>query len=282
MLNDNAMTTVQECLLYQKKYIPVAVTGKALTASLDNKTFTFPNSYLIPSAVAIHETVGQTVTDITASATINYESGIAVFSAAHTGTVTADYTYLSFNFADNYIIEHQINAVSDYIEKYCNRKFGLQTYTDEPYTGCGRQIMQLNQWPVTELTSVKMSGTLLNVPEYTMSVEDAKKGWIFAPNGWSYDGALVGYVGEPLAPYRSYLITYTAGYVLPKDATTEAPRTLPYDLEGACKELISAKLAARGIENVKQEHLGDASEAYFEDDLPPAIKAVLDRYRRRE
>jgi len=281
MLNDNAMTTVQQALLYLKKYIPTPVTAKALTAATGNLIFSFPNTFLVQNSVTVYETIATVKTNITGNiSSIDYENGKVTFATTHAGTVTADYTYLAFNFFDGYLIEQKINAVSNYIEKYCDRKFKSQTYTDEPYTGTGRQKLVLKQWPITDLASVKMSGTLLNVPDYSMSDEDALRGELYAPNGWSWDGALVGLVGEPLAPYRPYQITYTAGYVFPQDATTEVPRTLPYDLEEACVELVSVKLTTRGIENVKSEHLGDASMSYFEDDLPPTIKAVLDRYRR--
>lgn len=283
MLNDNALTTVESCLLYMRKYAQMPVTAIAPKASADSKTFTFPNTYIVPGTLTVTETLsGGTSTDITADiSSADYNKGSVLFTTAHTGTVQGSYTYLKLDYTESFAIEQEINSMSDYLERYCGRKLKSQTYTDEPYSGTGRQLLLLRQWPVTALTAVKVSGTLINPPtDYSMSDEDAKRGQIFAPNGWSYDGALVGLVGEPIAPYRPYLITYTAGYILPKDATPDNPQTLPGDLQQACIELISAKLSVVGSENVKSDHLGDASKSYFEDDLPPAIKAVFDRYRR--
>jgi hypothetical protein len=283
VLNSNALTTTEAVLLYLKKYVTTAAADAVPTASTDDKTFTFPNTYIVQGTLTVTETPsGGAATDITGDiSSTDYETGAFTFASAHTGTVKGNYSYLKLDRSDGYLIEQKINAVSDYVEKYIDRRLQNQTYTDEPHAGNGRQLLQLRQWPVTKLTKVAVSGTLLNPPaDYAMSDADALRGQIYAPNGWSYDGALVGPVGEPIAPYRSYLITYSAGYTLPKDATGENPRTLPYDLEEACIELISAKIAVIGSENVKSESLGDASKSYYEDDLPPAIKAVLDRYRR--
>lgn len=274
MLNSNALTTVEHVLLHLKQYMQTKVTGKALIDSGGHLNFAFPNGCLIRGTVTISEASA----DVTTSASIDYEHGTAAFAEPHIN-LTADYTYLAFNYSDEYAIEQKINSASAIIEQYCERKFGLQTYVDEPHTGDGRQMLVLNQYPVRELISAKSEG-LNNVPDYQMSEQDAECGEIYAPNGWSYDGALVGLVGEPIAPYRPYLITYTAGYVLPKDAQTGNLQTLPDDLEEACIELVSAKMNTAGNENIKSDRLGDAQQSYFEMAIPPAIQSTLDSYKR--
>jgi len=53
-----------------------------------------------------------------------------------------------------YFIAELINRASDFINRYCNRKFVSQTYTNEIYLGNGRTELILDQYPVTEVARV--------------------------------------------------------------------------------------------------------------------------------
>jgi len=52
---------------------------------------------------------------------------------------------------DNHFIERLIDRASDFIERYCNRKFVSRTYTREVYYGSGYDSLLLEQYPVTRV-----------------------------------------------------------------------------------------------------------------------------------
>jgi len=53
-----------------------------------------------------------------------------------------------------YFIAELINRASDFLSRYCNRKFVSQTYTNEIYDGHGFNTLILEQYPVTQIISV--------------------------------------------------------------------------------------------------------------------------------
>jgi len=68
-------------------------------------------------------------------------------------------------------------------------------------------------------------------------------------------------------------------YVLPADATAEIPRTLPYNIESSCIELVVIAYQCRGSEHLKTEVVGPL-RSDFSIGWPEHIKQTLDRYRR--
>ena len=58
-----------------------------------------------------------------------------------------------------YFIAELINRASDFLSRYCNRKFVSQTYTQEVYNGNGYNSLILEQYPVTQIISVGMGRT---------------------------------------------------------------------------------------------------------------------------
>jgi len=67
-------------------------------------------------------------------------------------------------------------------------------------------------------------------------------------------------------------------YVLPKDETTNIPRTLPYNIENACIELVAIAYQRLGSEHLKEEIVGPL-RSFFISEWPEHIKQTLDRYR---
>ena len=57
---------------------------------------------------------------------------------------------------DNYLIEKLINAATDLIERYCNRKFDSRAYTREIYYGSGFDKLILDEFPVTRVTRLSV------------------------------------------------------------------------------------------------------------------------------
>ena len=62
---------------------------------------------------------------------------------------------------------------------------------------------------------------------------------IYRDEGWLKAGYRRGLAYDIVAPKRIIEVKYTAGYVLPKDATKRNPQTLPADLEGLLWDMVS-------------------------------------------
>lgn len=106
-----------------------------------------------------------------------------------------------------------INVASAIIESYCRRKFRKQIHTE--YFDRNREITLL-EYPVQELISADGN------PVHRSFYIDQDSGIVIMRSGR---------IGG--------IIEYEAGYVLPKDATDDEPRTLPHDIEYACNRLIN-------------------------------------------
>src|SRR5712692_5436228 len=85
------------------------------------------------------------------------------------------------------MIELLINGVSRNIERYCNRHFEIQSFTDEQYVGLGRQKLMLANRPIITVTTVKINitglqgGAGLVVTDYTILPEE---GMLYRLVGW--------------------------------------------------------------------------------------------------
>ncbi|MNL54722.1 hypothetical protein D3C87_1780750 [compost metagenome] len=71
---------------------------------------------------------------------------------------------------------------------------------------------------------------------------------------------------------RAIMISYTAGYVLPNDATTDEPATLPETLEFACIMLAKHLLREPGVTS---ERVGDISVTYAAEEMPVAVQSLI-------
>lgn len=170
-------------------------------------------------------------------------------------------------------LERMINAVSEMIEKYCDRHFEKATYT-EKYRGNNRQLLRLNQYPVLSVASVTIDGDAAD--DYEILSEE---GMLYREDLWTWTGYSIGLVGEDAGSKRNIEVQYTAGYVLPKDDGNPDSRTLPYDLEDACIQLVAIRHEMRGSEHMKSERIGPLTSDFVED-IPSHIRRVLDKYRR--
>jgi hypothetical protein len=177
------------------------------------------------------------------------------------------------------LLIRKINSFSDWLEKTLGRKLKFKNYI-EKYVGSGRQKLILKQFPIIEINSIKVAGVTLDETDYELSDYDAESGIVFRDCGWEQSGYLVGYVGELIAPKRNIEINYDAGYVLPKDATTENPRTLPYDLEDLAVNLIAMDYTQNGNKGLKTFSVSDVSWSW-ENGLNQTYQAIIDRYKGR-
>lgn len=166
-------------------------------------------------------------------------------------------------------IERQINAVSQKVEGYCNRKFKKQTYTDEEYEGNNTLYLQIKNYPIISVSKVVIDDEEI---ELTGIEIDSEKGILYYENMWTSQGHIMGVSDFETLRKNNILITYTAGYVLPKDEVagqttpiiiTAVPRTLPYDLEQVAIDEVVNKYEHKGTaKDIKSWNLGNASKTY--------------------
>ena len=83
-----------------------------------------------------------------------------------------------------------------------------------------------------------MSKSKVDPSSYDYS-QTGNVGVIYRDEGWLKAGYRKGLAYDIVAPKRVIEVSYTAGYVLPKDATEDDPQTLPADLEGLLWDMVS-------------------------------------------
>lgn len=171
------------------------------------------------------------------------------------------------------IIEQLINAASDAIESYCNRKFKSQEHT-ETYDGNGSEYLVLRHYPISAVSAVSENGSDLSADDEDYEIL-TDEGILYREVGWSEDA-------------RNIDVTYTAGYVLPQDADEETPATLPEALSVAC--IMYVKAVYNDLAFKDNERLGDYSVKYnkqFTDNsgkpvpVPPVVAALVAPYKGR-
>lgn len=163
------------------------------------------------------------------------------------------------------LVELYINAASDSIEGICKRKLGQAEYTEEKYSGSGTVSLQLNQYPVSVLTSVK---------EGVQSVSDCTL---------HSDTGVIKRASVFTAGVDNYSVSYKAGYLLPKDASDSSSVSLPAAIQTAC--LLFVKLMYNGELSKQYERIGDYTVIYRKDDseaMPYAVKVLITPYIRRD
>ncbi len=172
-----------------------------------------------------------------------------------------------------------INRASGMIETYCKRRFASTAYTSEEYAGTGTNRLQLQNFPISTLTSVErlsnsdfsnQSWESLNARDFTIINEGGSNhGSIYFVTG-VFNSALVPGVDN-------YRVSYTAGY---------SATDMPYDLREACIEIVSYLFNSRRKDPLlKGETLQKYS--YTRDSIGGmggiikalGLEAILDSYR---
>lgn len=178
-------------------------------------------------------------------------------------------------------LERLINASSSYIETMTNRKFGRQEYI-ENHHGSGWQELCLNQYPVRVVASVMDVENKQLVDPGSYSFEDTGEiGVLFRDAGWADRSYLGGLAYDKVAPKRYLRVSYSAGYILPKDATEEQPSDLPYDLQYIIWQMVQQQwnLAKNGANGLASFSISDVSWT-FDKELSTQVQNVIDQYRR--
>ena len=177
------------------------------------------------------------------------------------------------------MLTQRINAAAAWMETKLGRKRARQT-SDEAHFGTGTQRLVLNQYPIISIQHIRDIRTGAEITGYDF-VEEGEIGVVYREDGWTYYGHIGGLSYDYVAPRRYLTVDYTAGYVLPKDATEDDPCTLPADLEALIWNMISPQWAP--IENdaagLSAFSISDVSWT-FDKNLSQTWQDVISLYRK--
>ena len=173
---------------------------------------------------------------------------------------TADKIRLATNDPEK---EDLINAASEIIEGYCNTQFGKAERTLK-LKPTGEKYLCINFW------NIHSAQVLSNGEEITDFTILGNQGMLYRSERW------------PESEDYSLEVTLIAGYILPKDGTSETPRDLPQAVEHAC--ILFAHDLYNQLENgidIQRQTRGSISTSYYarENKLPAAVRALLSRWR---
>lgn len=169
--------------------------------------------------------------------------------------------------SEDSILERFINGASERCERYCNRRFTSQQYTEIRDGGRINEIL-LFQWPVTGITSLHVDSdrdfdadALIDPSNYSIISDQNAEGIGLR----RYDAFFPKGAG-------TIQIVYTAGYTA---------FAAPSDLQEACL-LISAywyKLQQQEEHNVASKSKGDEDVTLIQG-IPVNASQILDDYKR--
>ena len=177
------------------------------------------------------------------------------------------------------LIELLINKASSWVEQQVGRPLGKNTYR-EFYEADGQQELVTLKYPIISVDYVKEAGRLVPPERYDYG-QTANIGVIYRDDGWLRAGYRRGLANDIIETKRNIEVCYTAGYVLPKDATDEEPQTLPADLEGLVWDMVSQAYAnmQNGSQGLKSFSISDVSWT-FDKSTPAAWLQIVNLYRR--
>jgi len=152
-----------------------------------------------------------------------------------------------------------LNEATALIESYCWRQFHFVANTTE--THIGWKTIVLRRPPVVRVVTVTVDGVLVT--------------------DWTLSGRLVTRRGD--WPTRAEIrVVYDSGWVTPEQVrlTPTLTRTLPFDVERACIDLVVHLFRTRGEDKaITGESVGKATVAYDRSGLPVSIAESLKRYQ---
>ena len=170
-------------------------------------------------------------------------------------------SYLGITYSDDdTLLENLINQATVIMENYCKRGFKDTGALTEYFNGNPDGKITPRQYPINSITSVAYASGTLDAP--TWNIMPATTGYIADAYGNTLNVANM-YIG-----IRNYRVIYRGGFV-----------TIPQDLVFACHMLIGNYYSRRDSNGASNESVGGASVGWI-DDIPKAIRVIIDKYRR--
>lgn len=201
-------------------------------------------------------------------------------------------------------VEQAINAASNAIEQYLNRKLIYGQWT-ENIGASGRTFLRVTRPPLRSIISISYQGAALASTDYEVyeqqvdgagNLVPSESGLIYRQIGWTWTAPFM----LAAAPYQAagqefdiYQVIYLGGYQLPQfdgqagvGGSVLAPAIaadLPFELEKACIDTAVSIYRRNGWDrNVLSESFADAKVTYRDDAsiIPGEVLDVLNRWRR--
>lgn len=173
-----------------------------------------------------------------------------------------------------------INSASDYFISKIGRELRYQEIT-EHLKGTSSQYFILDNYPIDTVSSILLNGNEVDSNSWELEIRDKKIGHIYNDSGWHDVVSAYGLIGDYKVSHRVYDITYSFGYVLPKDESDETPRTLPYDIEDCIISMVLDKYMtlsrkSYGLKALKQ---GRVSYTFDNGSLKEEVKETINKYK---
>ena len=177
------------------------------------------------------------------------------------------------------ILAMLINKASSWIERLTGRHLGKQAY-HQWYKADGSQELVLMEYPIVSIESIKEDGRLVSPDKYDFG-QTGQIGVVYRDEGWLKAGWRSGLAYDMVALKRAIEVCYTAGYVLPKDATENDPQTLPADLEGLVWDMVVQAYASlqNGSQGLHSFSISDVSWEFDKETNPEWVR-IVNLYRR--
>lgn len=177
------------------------------------------------------------------------------------------------------VLDRLIDAVTDFVESYCQRRFKQTAHTAEYHEGDGSEYITLEEFPVSSTETFTLSYRNTTANENSFTTIDSEDYFV------DYDAGIVQLTANARFLKDSafmYKVAYTAGYNYDNAATFLSDYAA--DLEYAAWKLISTAFNKRkGEAGVQSESIGDYSVTYtstlFENS---EIREIVDKYRKVE
>lgn len=158
------------------------------------------------------------------------------------------------------LLKSLINRVTYLFQTECNRIFVSDTYTGY-YNGNGDNILYLNQYPITSITSIHEDD------DWDWEDEDLIDADDYRINQHATGVLIKDDVFE--RGEENYKVVYVAGYA-----------TIPYDLVQACVEEVVRKYTNKKQIDVNSKSIGDGNVAYIQKGLMPVTVKTLAKYKK--
>ena len=161
------------------------------------------------------------------------------------------------NTSDDDLLTRLITAASGFMQRYCNRQFASQAWT-EIRDGVGNVRMAFANYPVTAVASVTVSGETIPA-----SSGAGTFGYLFT------DTMLILQGRRFRRGFANVELSYTAGF-----------DPIPEEIEQACIELIAFRYREKDRTGKSSEGMAQQTTSFVIRDMPPSVKTMLDDLKK--
>lgn len=163
---------------------------------------------------------------------------------------------------DDALLTRLVSASSQFVQTYLRRQIATASYTDVR-NGNDQTEMVLANWPVVSVSSVTVSGLVVQPAPSMVAGQSPSVGYLFD------DQSVYLYGFQFYRGAQNVQIAYSAGY-----------SSTPLDIEQAVIELIALKYADRNHMGQSSKSISGEVVSYFMGDMPNGVKSLLANYRK--